>query len=307
MKDDSFSNPKTTPHPFKIHKLLIQYRSLVPIGSLFSHYRYGGLLTHARTEAAISKNKDLAPAPITIKSLPLSTINIVHFPVKKYGGIFRSRTIKGSPYQIYAAIFSVELIRYIQQNVTLAEGEVYRIGIISPYAIQSTLISKLLEKIGSGNVEVISGTVHGFQGDECNLVIVVLNPPRNITRSLRSFLNKKNILNVAISRARDKMIFLTPYDPENELNLNDLHQIRWIERLAGKLEDCKGAVAGYDATEIEKSLWGNKNHIEDITFATIHQNVNIYTEALKMYELRHDDNAIDVQVKINKRNNDINI
>ena len=96
------------------------------------------------------------------------------------------------------------------------------------------------------------------------------------------------------------MIILTPYDPENELNMHDLHQIRWIEKLAGKLADCKGAVTGYEAVDIEKSLWGNENYIEDITFATTHQDVNIYTEAMKMYELRHDDNAIDVQVKINK-------
>jgi hypothetical protein len=300
MKDDSFSNPRTTPHAFQIHNLLTQYRSLVPLGALFSHYRYGGLLKHARTDAAIASNKKFAPNAIEVNSLPLNTINIIRFPVKKYGGIYRSRTVKGSPYHIYAAVFSVELIQYIQKNVTLNPGEIYRIGVISPYAMQSTLISKLLEKIGGGPVEVVSGTVHGFQGDECHLVIVVLNPPRNITRSLRSFLNKKNILNVAISRARDKMIFLTPYDPENELNLDDLHQVRWIERLAGKLEENRGFVTGYEATNIEKSLWGNENYIEDITFSTAHQNVNIYTDAIKMYEIRHDDNAIDVQVKVRK-------
>lgn len=184
----------------------------------------------------------------------MKAINIIRFPVKRYEGIYRSRIIKGSPYHIYAAIFTVEMIQHIQKNVTLNQGEIYRIGIISPYAIQSTIISKLLEKIGGGPVEVVCGTVHGFQGDECNLVIVVLNPPRKITRSPRSFLNKKNILNVAISRARDKMIFLTRYDPDKDLNLYDLHQVRWIEKQGGKLPESKDDVIGYEATEIEKSL-----------------------------------------------------
>lgn len=300
MKDDSFSNPITKPHAFQVHNLLTQYRSLVPLGALFSNYRYGGLLAHARTDSAIATNPAYAPIPITVNHLPLKAINIIRFPVKRYDGIYRSRTIKGSPYQIYAAIFTVELIQYIQKNVALSHGEIYRIGIISPYAIQSTIISKLLEKIGGGPIEVVCGTVHGFQGDECNLVIVVLNPPRKITRSPRSFLNKKNILNVAISRARDKMIFLTPYDPDKELNLDDLHQVRWIERLAGRLAESKNDAVCYEATEIEKSLWGSGTYVDDITFSTTHQDVNVYTDAARIYEFRHDDSAIDIQAKINK-------
>ncbi len=296
MRDDSFAKPVSEPHQFAVHNLLTQFRSLPPIGTLFSNYRYGGILKHFRGNYNTSGNG--APGKrFEIQNLPLSSLNIIRFPVKKYEGIYRSRSVQGSPYHIYSAIFSVELIKYIQSNLSSNSHLPYRIGIISPYAVQNTIVSKLLEKVGSGPVEIVTGTVHGFQGDECDLVIVLLNPPRNIKRTVRSFLNKKNILNVAISRARDKMILMVPHDSEGEVNVHDLHQIKHIEYLAGKLNDCKDEVTGYLAEDIEAALWGSNTYIEDNAFHTSHQKVNIYTEAAKQYEIRQDENAVDVQVK----------
>lgn len=301
-KDDSFTKPQTEPHTFLVHHLTKQFRSVESIGALFSHYRYGGKLEHYRTPDMISKNSDLASFEIEIPKLPLKPLTIIKFPVKRYEGVYRVRAIKGSPYQLYSSIFTVELVKYILENAQLNEGDIYRIGVISPYAIQSNIIAKLLSTASNIRIEIVVGTVHSFQGDECNLVIVVLNPPRNISRSVRTFLNKKNILNVAISRARDKMIILTPYDPDNELNIDDLHQIRWIVRLAGIKPECKNNVIGYEASEIEDKLWGSNKFIEESTLHSAHQNVNVYRKAVKHYEVRHDENAIDIQVKSDKIN-----
>lgn len=295
MKDDSFRNPRTEPHQFNVHNLITQFRSLPPIGELFSKYRYDGILKHFRGNGELDPK--YAAKKMSIKNLSLSSLNIVRFPVKKYEGIYRSRAIKGSPYQIYSALFTVELIKYIQDNIEVNGNIPYRIGIISPYSKQNTIVTKLLEKIGPGTIEIVTGTVHGFQGDECDMVIVILNPPRNISRSIRSFLNKKNILNVAISRARDKMILMVPHDSENEVNIHDLHQIKYIESLAGKIPECKNEVTGYFASDIEEALWGSKTYIEDNAFHTSHQDVNIYADAVKRYEIRQDENAVDVQVK----------
>lgn len=297
MAEDSFKNPKTEPHIFEVHNLTTQFRSLPPIGSLFSEYRYNGSLKHYRNNENISSTPSLGEKTIKIKRLNLKALNIIRFPVKKYEGIYRSRTVKGSPYQLYSAIFSYELIQYIQANCSNINDQTYRIGVISPYAIQNTIVTKLLEKNNFGPIEVITGTVHGFQGDECDLVIVVLNPPRNITRSPRSFLNKKNILNVAISRARDKMILMVPYDVDGEVNVNDLHQIKWIEHLSGTIKDCKDNVQGYLSTDIENALWNSDTYIEDNSFPTAHQNVNIYTDAAKRYEIRFDENTVDIQLR----------
>lgn len=297
MKDDSFTNPITIPHDFRVHNLKTQFRSVAPIGALFGNYRYNNKLLHFRTDQFIKQNLKFAPKNIEIAGLPLKPITIIKFPVKKYESIYRVRSINGSPYQLYSALFTFELIKYIQKNAIIKDGEMYRVGIISPYAIQSNIISKLLNTIGTGAIEVVAGTVHSFQGDECNLVIVVLNPPKNINRSIRSFINKKNILNVAISRAMDKMILLIPFDPNLELNIDDLHQIKWITKLAGTLPECNKEVIGYTSVEIEKKLWGNDKFIENSTFATTHQVVNIYTEGAKPFEIRQNENAIDIQIR----------
>ncbi len=59
-------------------------------------------------------------------------------------------------------------------------------------------------------VEILVGTIHSFQGDECDIIIVVLNQPPIISTDPRMFLNKQNILNVAISRARDYLFIVMP-------------------------------------------------------------------------------------------------
>lgn len=296
-KDDSFINPITVPHAFPVHTLMTQFRSIEPIGALFSNYRYGGKLITNRTKAAIDVDDRIAVKEINLDRLPLSAINLINFPVKKYGGVFKQQAIKGSPFQVYSALFVVELLRYFQANLTINSKERYRIGVISPYAKQNLLVTKLLDKVGKGKIEIVTGTVHGFQGDECDMVIVVLNPPKKIHRSLRSFLNKKNILNVAISRAKDKLVILSPFDPEGEINTSDLHQIERIKYLVRKLPECKNDFVEYTSTIIEELFWGFDSYIEDNCVTTSHQEVNIYTEAAKRYEIRLDESAMDVQVK----------
>lgn len=93
------------------------------------------------------------------------------------------------------------------------------------------------------------------------------------------------------------MIILAPFDGDSEVNVNDLNQIQWIIKIAGTNADCKDHVQGYNSVDIEKTLCGNERFIEDITFSTSHQNVNIYTRPATKYEVRQDENAIDVQIK----------
>ena len=43
-------------------------------------------------------------------------------------------------------------------------------------------------------------------------------------------------------------------------------------------------------------IWGNENYLEENTFSTGHQMVNVYRKPERYYEVRSDDSAIDVQV-----------
>jgi superfamily I DNA and/or RNA helicase len=76
-----------------------------------------------------------------------------------------------------------------------------QIGIITPYKEQQRLLAKTI-----GRTECI-GTVHSFQGQERDLIILDLvraNPRKEI-----GFTRQPNQLNVALSRARQKLIIIT--------------------------------------------------------------------------------------------------
>ena len=163
-QEDSFINPDTKPHKYTVEHLETQYRSIERLGKLFSEFRYNDKLKHHRTDADINE--------IEVTKLPLEAITIIDFKVSKFESIYKPRKVKGSNYQIYSAILTVELIKYIIENITILKDAPYRIGVICPYRIQANIIDKLLSKIvNSTKIEIITGTVHSFQGDECEMII----------------------------------------------------------------------------------------------------------------------------------------
>jgi len=104
------------------------------------------------------------------------------------------------------------------------------------------------------------------------------------------FLNKLNIVNVSISRARDYLIVLMP-DDETE-NVDNLTLIKKVEML------CKEQpyYTEQHSLEIEELIFGSKSYLEDNSFSTSHQLVNVYGKPEKRYEVRSEDNAVDVQI-----------
>ncbi len=84
------------------------------------------------------------------------------------------------------------------------------------------------------------------------------------------FLNRLNIINVSISRARDYLCLIMP-DDETE-NIENLRLIKRVEDL------CKGQPGWveHQAQDLEKLMFGNPNYLEENSFATSHQLVNVY-------------------------------
>ncbi|MFN5857444.1 MAG: DEAD/DEAH box helicase, partial [Pseudanabaenaceae cyanobacterium] len=284
-QENSFINPDTKPHKYKVENLETQYRSIERLGKIFSDFRYNGKLKHHRSDEDINE--------IEVAKLPLEAITIIDFKVSKFESIYKPRKVKGSNYQIYSAILTVELIKYIVENITILNDGKYKIGVISPYRIQSNIIDKLLSKLViSSEIEIITGTVHSFQGDECEMIINLLNPPKSVSESEEIFLNKKNLLNVSISRAKDYLILLMPVDKSQSIQTDKLKHINTIKNLSLPVS------MNYDSEDIEEIILGGKNVIEDFSFPTTHQDVNVYVEPEKKYEIRYDDNAVDIQVKL---------
>lgn len=283
----SFDNPTTEPHPFKVVSLKTQYRSIPVVGEIFSSFSYGGVLRHARNE---SDQKRLNLEGI----LDLRTLNTVKFPVSKYESIYKPKKLKNtSSYHIYAALFCFEFVSALVQRFEERNpNEKFSIGIIAPYRAQADLIDKLFATMPSSqSVEIQVGTIHGFQGDECDMILGIFNPPPSISASREMFLNKKNIINVAISRARDYLVLLIPDDATE-----GIEKLNCVNRVEALMKNQNGKYKEYSSKDLEKLLWNDEDYIENSSFSTSHQNVNVYGLPEKKYEVRSENDAIDVQI-----------
>lgn len=211
-----FVHPTTTPHSYPVERLLMQRRATPPLGRLFSEYAYGGRLTHARPlhdqhvagDGILYEGRQKIP----LGAVTLGDITIVRFPVRKGEGPFEARKLdQGSNYHAYSALLVAELVRYLGAQAAGTSSS-YRTGIISPYAAQTTLLREVIRQLPQTeqvvNVNEDIGTVHGFQGDECHLVIALLGTPP--TTGAGIMLNLPHILNVAVSRARDRLVLFVP-------------------------------------------------------------------------------------------------
>lgn len=284
VKLNSFTNPHTIPHDYKVELLTTQYRSVPSVGTIFSQFTYGGILKHHRSETSRK------PLNIELKVAPL---NLIKFPVSKYESVYRCKRLQhSSSYQVYSALFTFEFVHYFAEKIAAANlDDIFRIGIIAPYRAQADLLEKLIcsKKLPSAvNVQV--GTIHGFQGDECDAIFVVLNTPPSISASPEMFLNKRNIINVSISRAKDYLFLIMPDD--NTDNIQNLRLVKCVEQLIKQ----SGCYTEVNTPDLEKLMFGSPTHLEDNTFSTGHQSVNVYGLPEKCYEVRSEDTAVDVQI-----------
>lgn len=281
---NSFKEPQTVPYKYNVTTLNTQYRSVPAIGNVFSKFAYDGILKHYRTPSS--------QRPLNIDDwLEIQTLNIIKFPVSKYESIYRSRQLNGkSSYQVYSALFTLEFIRAIKKRIEEKNpDEKFSIGIISPYRAQADLIEKLFASI---KCDVQIGTIHTFQGDECDILIAIFNTPPTISASPEMFLNRLNIINVAISRARDYLFIIMPDD--NTDKIENLHLIKGNNGLENLFAN--ESYGEFAAQDIEELIFGEKNYIEEKSFTTGHQNVNVYARPERKYEIRCEDKAVDIQL-----------
>ena len=274
----------TVPHKYEIEILTTQYRSIESVGEVFSQLTYNGVLKHARL------NEDARPLNIE-RYLDYDNLNIITFPVSKYESIYRSKRLKLSSFHIYSALFTYEFVVYLAKALDRCnENEVFRIGVIAPYSAQAGLLDKLVAAADiPENISIDVGTIHGFQGDECDIVLALFNPPSSISTSKDMFLNRQNILNVAISRAKDYLFVLIP-DEETD-NVQNLFLINKLRRIIEKDLHIEKT-----ARELENLLFDDETYLEENAFSTGHQLVNVYGLPEKRYEIRSEETAVDVQV-----------
>lgn len=286
VKLDKFFKPQTEPHPFEVLRLITQYRSVPSIGKLFSQFCYSGLLHHHRNE---SDRFTLPP-----NELLTHPISFVDFPVRQDHSLYAAQHLNDrSPFHGYSALLAVEIAAFISK-LAKSSPTVVRMGIVSPYHAQGHLIERIANKleITHSKFSLNCGTIHSFQGDECEIILAVFNPPSYISDNENMFLNKSHILNVAISRARDYLIILEP--DGNTRNALNLSKIRSLRGIANRFSPEN--IRSFLSNEVESIILGDPNFIEQHTFSTSHQNINVYGKTDYRYEIRCETTAIDIQI-----------
>lgn len=104
-----------------------------------------------------------------------------------------------------------QVLNYIGQN----RGK--KIGIITPFANQRKLINEGLREYGYA--DVTCGTVHAFQGDEKDVILFSLGITDQTHQRTYDWLkNNKELINVAVSRPKEKLVVLA-----SGKNLDRLH------------------------------------------------------------------------------------
>lgn len=273
-----------------IVNLATQYRSVPNIGQLFSELSYSSLLKHDRA----TNRTETKPLPEKFRNLISTNVSFIDIPLSQDNSIYRVNKLFYSSYHTYCAILVSEIIKYFDIS---NKGEQWTIGLIAPYKAQAILLNKLITSYGiSENIKVISDTVHGFQGDECDIVFFVCNPNNYFfSNHEKALLSKEYIYNVAISRAKDYLIVLHPYTaiPNNN----------FINKIGHSYRNNFGNTKILNANDIEKILFNDRNYIESNSYVSGHDNVNVFGLSEMKYFIKANDTAIDIQLRDLKEHN----
>jgi superfamily I DNA and/or RNA helicase len=196
LNEDSFSilqiSPENPTHD-ALKMLTIQRRMHRAIATAISEIFYHGKLKSSE-DIRDEDRKHLAP----ITSSP--AVWYRYFGEAEQKGV--SRINKGN------AMKAIEIA-----SVILSQSNNISIGIITPYRGQVSEIKRLLGELkGSNKVDkakIKIGTVHAFQGDESDVIIFdTVDTKELAVGKLFHGQAGDRLVNVAISRAKDKIIFI---------------------------------------------------------------------------------------------------
>ena len=129
-----------------------------------------------------------------------------------------------------------EIIAYASKNREKS------IGVITPFVNQRRLIEEAARQAYLANVEC--GTVHAFQGDEKDIVLFSTAITEQTQAGTYEWLkNNKELINVATSRARDRLVILSDMESLQRLHLrnedDDLYELVQYAKMNGKLQVTK--------------------------------------------------------------------
>ena len=160
-----------------------------------------------------------------------------------------------------------QIIDYVRRNPN------QKIGIITPFANQRTLITDELKRENLHGVSC--GTVHAFQGDEKDVILFSLGISDSTRSQTYEWLkNNRELINVATSRARDELVVFGSAANLRRLHAacddDDLYELVEYIRTNGESKVSERTAASRAlgikpySTETEAAFMENLNHAIDV-------------------------------------------
>ena len=191
---------------------------------------------HFRSPAPIIdfSSKEFYGGKIKIMSPNINTGDIVELRIVRDGKVDHDATRNVPECEEIVKTIQELIIKDRDEN----QGEPISIGVISPFRAQVDLIKKAILKVFDGDTilkhKLDVGTAHTFQGDERDVMLLSWTFAPNSHAQSLIFAQKPNLFNVAITRARHKLINFISREinelPEGLLR-NYLEYVKKIKRL----------------------------------------------------------------------------
>ena len=194
-------------------QLNIQYRMEQSIASISNELIYGGSLTSAKDDLGDASfgtwfNSDWEhDHPVLL--VDTGPLNAWVTSVPRGRGASRLNFL--------SATLCVDLCQILLKHAQSEwiRGDPYRIFIECPYRPHADLLRMLTNEYGLSN-DVLTGTIHAFQGSEAEVVLLDLvndEPHWRVALFIPNFdANNRRLLNVALTRARRKLIIVGDFD-----------------------------------------------------------------------------------------------
>jgi len=195
-------------YPEKSTMLDTQYRSNQKIAEWPSLFIYNGKLKTAPQAASITLN--LSSADYTFPEILSPQPPVVWVKTHGLPEWHKYKNRKHSAANKFHAALILKLISEIRKTMGDEETE-KELAVITPYKLQADLIQSRLRRTKNPNIETLefeetaSKTVDSFQGREKDIVIF------DAVQKDHKALQDVRRINVAVTRARKKLIFIAPH------------------------------------------------------------------------------------------------
>ena len=109
----------------------------------------------------------------------------------------------------------------IDQEIQVAVGVATTIGILSPFRDQVNYLKNKIEEYDLAAIKkhkIAVGTPFEFQGEERDQMYITFTIDNNISSSVFQYLDREDVFNVSITRAKQKQFLYYSFDPKNFKN-----------------------------------------------------------------------------------------